>query len=68
MGDDPEAMGLCSCAMIGRGALIKPWLPMEIKESRHIDMSASDRLDMLKKFWFAIYISSTITISFPQQP
>eukprot|EP01034_Spumella_vulgaris_P021672 gene21672-27713_t len=47
---DSEAVGLCSCAMIGRGALIKPWLAAEIKEQRMIDISASDRLDILKKF------------------
>lgn len=48
--DSAEKRGLCSCAMIGRGALIKPWLPREIKSGQTIDMSASERLDMLQRF------------------
>ena len=39
-----------SGVMIGRGALIKPWLFQEIKEQRHLDPSSKDRFEMLQKF------------------
>merc|ERR1712154_683766 len=36
--------------MIGRGALIKPWLFHEIETRRSLDISSSDRLKIVKKF------------------
>ena len=36
--------------MIGRGALIKPWIFTEIKEQKHMDMTSTERMEMLKKF------------------
>ncbi|XP_055542213.1 tRNA-dihydrouridine(47) synthase [NAD(P)(+)]-like [Wyeomyia smithii] len=36
--------------MIGRGALIKPWVFQEIKEQKTLDPSSSERLEMLKRY------------------
>lgn len=42
----PELAGV----MVGRGALIKPWIFQEIKEQKNLDPSSSERLDMLKRY------------------
>ena len=42
----PNLSGL----MIGRGALVKPWIFKEIKEQKLWDISASERLDIIKQF------------------
>lgn len=39
-----------SSVMIGRGALIKPWIFKEIKEEAHFDISGKERFEMLQKY------------------
>lgn len=39
-----------SSVMIGRGALIKPWIFREVQSGQTIDMSSSDRMDVLRRF------------------
>lgn len=39
-----------SSVMIGRGALYKPWIFQEIKEQKHIDISSSERFEIMRKY------------------
>lgn len=48
--DYNETQKFTDSVMIGRGALIKPWIFTEIKEQRHMDISSTERMEMLKKF------------------
>lgn len=40
----------CDALMMARGALIKPWIFREIKERRAIELTPSERLDMLRRY------------------
>eukprot|EP00656_Telonema_subtile_P001021 TRINITY_DN10486_c0_g1_i2.p1 TRINITY_DN10486_c0_g1~~TRINITY_DN10486_c0_g1_i2.p1 ORF type:complete len:596 (+),score=174.11 TRINITY_DN10486_c0_g1_i2:179-1966(+) len=48
--EEPPPGGGLASVMIGRGALIKPWIFTEIKECRHWDISSHERLDYLSRF------------------
>lgn len=44
-----ERSGVDAC-MIGRGALVKPWLFEEISSNQYLDKSATERLTYIEKF------------------
>lgn len=47
--DNIEHTGVDS-VMVARGALIKPWIFEEIDSMQYLDKSASERLDLIKKY------------------
>lgn len=42
----PEVAG----ALIGKGALVKPWIFGEIKQQRDWDITSSERFEILRRF------------------
>ncbi|CAN6651465.1 tRNA-dihydrouridine(47) synthase [NAD(P)(+)] [Trichomonascus vanleenenianus] len=47
--DDIEHSGVDS-VMVARGALIKPWIFEEVESRQYLDKSASERLELIKKY------------------
>ncbi|KAM6501180.1 hypothetical protein JOM56_004194 [Amanita muscaria] len=63
-GDCFSSEDYCTCVE-STGAFIKPWILTEIKEHREWDISARERLDIIRKVCYELPISGGLIDHLP---